>query len=58
MKRYKIKLERTQNGKKLNWSNELMVDSNIPPKVGDGRALLVDPPIQETIVSVEEIKLI
>lgn len=37
MKRYKIKLERTQNGKKLDWSNELMVDSNIPPKVGDGR---------------------
>lgn len=58
MKRYKIKLERTQNGKKLDWSNELMVDSNIPPKVGDGRTLLVDPPIQETIVSVEEIKLI
>ena len=56
MQQYKIKLERTQNGKKLDWSKELIVESNIPPKVGDGRALLVDPPIQETIISVEEIK--
>lgn len=44
--------------KKLDWSNELMVDCNIPPKVGDVRTLLVDPPIHEAVVSVEEIILI
>lgn len=57
MAKYKIKLERTQRGEKLNWENELIVEcSRIrPPKGGEGKVLLVDPPIFETIVSVEEI---
>lgn len=55
MTKYKIKLERTQRGKKLDWENELIVECSIPPKVGEGKVLLVDPPIFETIVSVEEV---
>ena len=56
MDKYKIKLERTQRGKKLDWTNELIVECSRPPKVGEGKALLVDPPIYETIVSVEKIE--
>ncbi len=56
MDKYKIKLERTQRGKKLDWGNELIVECSRPPKVGEGKALLVDPPIYETIVSVEKIE--
>lgn len=55
MSKYKIKLERTQRGKKLDCSKEQIVECSIPPKIGEGKALLVDPPIFETIVSVEEI---
>ena len=56
MDKYKIKLERTQRGKKLDWTNELIVECSRIPKVGEGKALLVDPPIYETIVSVEKIE--
>jgi hypothetical protein len=55
LSKYKIKMERTQRGKKLDWENEVIVECSRPPKAGEGRALLVDPPIFETIVSVEEI---
>jgi hypothetical protein len=55
MDKYKIKLERTQRGKKLDWTNKLIVECISPPKVGQGKALLVDPPIYEKIVSVEKI---
>lgn len=55
MSKYKIKLERTQRGEKLDWEKELIIECALPPKVGEGKALLVDPPIFETIVSVEEI---
>ena len=53
MIKYKIKLERTQRGEKLDWKKEEIIECSTPPKVGEGRALLVDPPIFETIVSVE-----
>ena len=56
MDKYKIKLERTQRGKKLDWTKELIVECIKSPKVGEGKALLVDPPIYETIVSVEKIE--
>lgn len=55
MKKYKIKLGRTQNGKKLDWEKEEVIQTSIPPKVGDGKALLVDPPIFETITEVTEL---
>tara|TARA_R110000822_G_scaffold91133_4_gene210281 strand:+ start:303 stop:476 length:174 start_codon:yes stop_codon:yes gene_type:complete len=56
MDKYKIKLERTQRGKKLDWTNELIVECSRSPKVGEGKSLLVDPPIYETIVSVEKVE--
>ena len=55
MGKYKIKLERTQRGEKLDWEKEQIVECSRPPKIGEGKALLVDPPIFETIVSVEEV---
>lgn len=57
MKKYKIKLERTQKGQKLDWEKEEIVECNISPKIGESKALLVDPPIFETIVSVEEVDI-
>jgi hypothetical protein len=55
MPRYKIKIERTQRGIKLDWEKELIVECTTPPKIGEGVQLLVNPPIYETIVSVEEL---
>lgn len=56
MWKYKIKLERTQRGEKLDQSKELVVECSRPPKVGECKKLLVDPPIYETIISVEKIE--
>ena len=55
MGKYKVKLERIQRGEKLDWEKELIVECSRPPKVGEGKTLLIDPPIFEVIVSVEEI---
>ena len=55
MKKYKVKLGRTQNGKKLDWEKEEVIQTSFPPKVGDGKVLLVDPPIFETITKVTEL---
>lgn len=56
MTKYKIRLERWRDGKKLDWSNERIVETTyFPPKIGEGNMLLVYPPIEERIVSVEEI---
>lgn len=55
MPKYKIKLERTQRGNKLDWEKELIVECSKPPKIGESKALLVDPPIFEMIVSVEKV---
>lgn len=57
MKLYKVTLKREQGGKKLDWHKETLVETNRPPKVGEGRALLMEPPIYETVTEVEEIKL-
>lgn len=54
MKKYKVKLERIQEGKKLDWEREVEIETSIPPKVGSGQFLLVDPPILQRIVSIEE----
>lgn len=58
--KYEIKWERTQRGKKIDWEKTEIIEYNGweagKPKVGEGKALLVDPPIYETIVSVREIK--
>lgn len=56
MKKYKIKLQRIQRGVVLDWSKEKIIESNIKPKVGEGKTLFVNPPIRETIISVEEIE--
>lgn len=55
MAKYKIKLERTQRGKKLDWSKELTIESTRVPKVGECTRTLMNPSIEECIVSVEEI---
>lgn len=55
MKKYKIKLQRTQRGKMLDWAEERVVECSRPPQIGEGRALLIEPPIFETIIEVEEI---
>ena len=55
MKKYKIKMQRFQMGKRLDWEKESIVYSNKIPKVGEGQTLLINPPIFETIISVEEI---
>ena len=56
MKKYKIKLQREQRGVVLDWSKEQIIESNRKPEVGEGRTLLVSPPIYETIVSIEEVE--
>ncbi len=50
-----ITLERTQNGKKLDWRAKTEIKAYEPPKIGTGRTLLVDPPIYETVTKIEEI---
>ena len=55
MKKYKIKLQRKQRGVVLDWSRERIIESNRKPELGEGKTLLVSPPIYETIVSVEEV---
>jgi hypothetical protein len=56
LKKYKVKFERIQRGKKLDWEHETVIESYVRPRIGEGRQLLVDPPIHELIVSVEELK--
>ena len=56
MRKFKVTLERTQRGKELDWGNEVVMESGVPPKVGFITALLIDPPIYEKIIKVEEIK--
>ena len=53
---YKITLHRLQRGKQLlDWEQQLIIESTITPKVGDGRLLLVDPPISEQVASVQRL---
>lgn len=53
--KYEIEIERKQRSVVIETVTRI-VESNIAPKVGDGKALLIDPPIYETVVSVREIK--
>lgn len=55
MKTYKLTIEVKKKGDLME-TREITVTTLIPPKVGEGRALLTDPPIIETIVKVEEVK--
>jgi DNA ligase 1 len=55
MGKYLIKLERRQNGIPLDWSSTKIIETSITPKIGEGKALLVDPPIYETISEVTEL---
>ena len=57
MKKFKITTVKTQNGKQLGNENSYIVETESwnKPKVGEGRNFLVDPPIKERIISVEEI---
>ena len=52
--KYEIEIERKQNGKILEVIKKI-VESNIKPRIGDSKALLIDPLIYETVISVKEI---
>jgi hypothetical protein len=52
MNKYKIIIEKTQNGVRIGSLEEIIVECWIAPKIGEGRSLLVDPPIMETIINV------
>lgn len=55
LKKYELTFERRQKGKVIgNYSIE--VETSIPPRLGDGRTLLIDPPIHETITEIKEIQ--
>lgn len=55
MKKYKVTFERKRNGKKLDWSKDIFIETSRVPKVGEGQVLMCHPPIIETIFSVEEV---
>ncbi len=55
MTKYKITWERKQRGKKLDYKRETEIESSREPKVGEGRMLLVEPPIHEYISKVERV---
>ena len=53
--KYKITIERKQRDKIIGVEIKI-ITSNYKPRIGEGKALLIDPPIYETIIEVEEIK--
>ena len=53
MKKYKIYWKRIQRGEHLDYIRESIIESKIEPKIGQGRMLLVEPPIREYISKVE-----
>ncbi|CAL67396.1 hypothetical protein [Christiangramia forsetii] len=55
MRIFKVKLERQQGGKKLQWSREELYTGDHPPKVGKSIALMTTPTTFQTVVSVEDI---
>ena len=55
MDKYKIKIDRSQKGVKLDSREEIITSKKIP-KVGESISFLVEPPIIETIVSVKKMK--
>ena len=54
MKKYEITIERKQRGQVLD-TKKIIVESNVKPRIGDGKVLTVDPPIYETVIDVKEI---
>ena len=52
---YKITLHRFQRGSKLDWEQEVIIQSTLPPKLGQGNLLLVHPPISEQVASVQRL---
>lgn len=52
---YKLTLHRFQRNKRLDWEQQLIIESTKTPKVGEGKALTVDPPIYEQVVSVQRL---
>jgi hypothetical protein len=54
MKKYRIKMRKEQGGKVLKEWEEI-VECNRPPRIGEGYNQLVDPPISNYIVDVEEV---
>lgn len=56
MDKFKITWERSRDGViDKDWSKKETVEAYMKPKVGDGRCLLVIPPIYEYIIKVEEL---
>jgi hypothetical protein len=55
MAMYRITLQRVQSGRKLDWTKSFDIELSSPPKIGDGHALLVDPPIYETVEKFEKL---
>lgn len=53
--KYKIIIERKQRGKNIGVEIKI-ITSNYKPRIGESKVLLIDPPIYETIIEVEEIK--
>ena len=55
LSKYKLTIHRTQRGELLS-EETLIIESFLKPKVGEGKVMfLVDPPIYETVVKVEEL---
>lgn len=54
MKEYWVRLQRMQRGEMLDWTQTTIIETRHPPKIGEGRQLLVDPPIHETIAEIYE----
>lgn len=53
--KYEITIERKQRDVVIDIKTQT-IESNRKPKIGEARALLIDPPIFETITAVKEIK--
>ncbi len=54
IKKYSLTFERKQRGKVIG-SYSIEVETAIKPRLGDGRTLLIDPPIYETITEIKEL---
>jgi len=57
MKRYKVKIERYQDGVKLDWETTKVIEESTQPEVGYGVFLLTNPPIHQFYSSVEEVPI-
>ena len=53
--KYKITIEQKQRDKIIGVEIKI-INSNRKPRIGEGKVLLIDPPIYETIIAVKEIQ--